>query len=79
MGIQFLILVLRNMIKQHAKKKAFVTMSLNEYKTKLPYGVIETSKTGKVLSWNEKPEIKANVNMGCYVMEPRSFEFYSKK
>ena len=61
---------LRNMIKQHAKKKAFVTMGLDEYKTTLPYGVIETSKTGKVLSWNEKPEIKDNVNMGCYVMEP---------
>lgn len=60
---------LRSMIKQHSKKKAFVTMSLNEYKTNLPYGVIETSKTGKVVSWNEKPEIKANVNMGCYVME----------
>jgi len=69
---------LRNMIKQHAKKKAFVTMSLNEYKAKLPYGVIETSKTGKVLSWNEKPEIKANVNMGCYVMEPEVLSFIPK-
>ncbi len=69
---------LRNMIKQHAKKKAFVTMSLNEYKTNLPYGVIKTSKIGKVLSWNEKPEIKANVNMGCYVMEPKIMSFIPK-
>jgi len=69
---------LRNMLKQHAKKKAFVTMSLNEYKTNLPYGVIETSKTGKVLSWNEKPEIKANVNMGCYVMEPEIMSLIPK-
>ena len=69
---------LRNMIKQHIKKKAFVTMSLNEYKTNLPYGVIETSKTGKVLSWNEKPEITANVNMGCYVMEPKIMSFIPK-
>ena len=69
---------LRNMIKQHIKKKAFVTMSLNQYKTNLPYGVIETSKTGKVLRWNEKPEIKANVNMGCYVMEPKVLEFIPK-
>jgi len=69
---------LRNMIKQHVKKKAFVTMSLNEYKTNLPYGVIETSKTGKVLSWNEKPEIKANVNMGCYVMEPEIMSLIPK-
>ncbi len=69
---------LGNMIKQHIKKKAFVTMSLNEYKTNLPYGVIETSKTGKVLIWNEKPEIKANVNMGCYVMEPKVLSFIPK-
>jgi len=69
---------LRNMIKQHKMKKAFVTMSLNEYKTNLAYGVIDTSKTGKVLRWNEKPEIKANVNMGCYVMEPDVFSLIPK-
>jgi len=69
---------LRNMIKQHIKQKAFVTMSLNEYKTNLPYGVIETSKNGKVLTWNEKPEIKANVNMGCYVMESKVFGLIPK-
>ncbi|EPA05003.1 nucleotidyltransferase family protein [Candidatus Nitrosarchaeum limnium] len=61
---------LRSMVKQHKQKKSFVTMSLYEYKTNLPYGVIETTKSGKVIAWNEKPEIKANVNMGCYVMEP---------
>ena len=69
---------LRNMIKQHKKKKAFITMSLNEYKTNLQYGVIETSKNGKVTSWNEKPEIKANINMGCYIMEPKVLNFIPK-
>ena len=69
---------LKNMIKQHIKKKIFVTMSLHEYKTNLPYGVIEASKTRKVLNWIEKPEIKANVNMGWYVMEPRVFRLIPK-
>ena len=69
---------LKSMIKQHSIKKSFVTMSLSEYKTNLPYGVIETSKNGKVVSWNEKPEIKANVNMGCYVMEPKVFSLIPK-
>ena len=69
---------LRNMIKQHKAKRAFVTMSLNEYKTNLEYGVIDVSKTGKVLSWKEKPEIKANVNMWCYVMEPKVFSLIPK-
>ena len=69
---------LRSMINQHKQKKSFVTMSLYEYKTNLPYGVIETTKTGKVIAWNEKPEIKANVNMGCYVMEPGVMELIPK-
>jgi len=69
---------LRNMIDQHKKKKSFVTMSLYEYKTNLPYGVIETTKTDKVIAWNEKPEIKANINMGCYVMEPGIMDMIPK-
>lgn len=69
---------LRKMIKQHEKTKSFVTMSLHEYKTNLPYGVIETAKNGKVISWNEKPEIKANINMGCYVMEPEVLSMIPK-
>jgi len=64
---------LRNMVNQHKKKKSFITMSLYEYKTKLNYGVIDTTKNGKVVGWNEKPEIKANINIGCYVMEPQVF------
>jgi len=66
---------LRKMIKQHQQKKSFVTMSLHEYKTNLPYGVIETTKNNKVIAWNEKPEIKANINMGCYVMQPEIMKF----
>lgn len=64
---------LQNMIKQHGKTKSFITMSLFEYKTNLPYGVIETDSRGRVTQWSEKPEIKANINMGCYVMEPEVF------
>ena len=69
---------LRNMIKQHVMKKSFVTMGLNEFKTNLPYGVIGSSKNGRVISWNEKPEIKANVNMGCYVMNSDIFNLIPK-
>ena len=69
---------LKNMISQHKKKRSYITMSLFEYKTKLNYGVIETSKIGKVTGWNEKPEIKANINIGCYVMEPQVFSLIPK-
>lgn len=69
---------LKKMITQHKQKKSFVTIGLFEFKTNLPYGVIETSKNGKVTSWNEKPEINANINMGCYVMDPGIFDFIPK-
>ncbi len=65
---------LEKMIKQHQKTKALVTMSLNTYKTHLPYGVIETTKTGRVTDWREKPEMIASVNMGCYVMEYKTIK-----
>ena len=69
---------LRNMITDHKKKKSFITMSLYEHKTNIKYGVIETEDNGKVLSWNEKPEIKSKINMGCYVMEPSILNFIPK-
>ena len=70
---------LKGMITEHRKKKSFITMSLYEYKTNLKYGVIETNKTGKVSAWHEKPEIRAKINMGCYVMESGVFSFIPKR
>jgi mannose-1-phosphate guanylyltransferase len=61
---------LKSMMQYHKRKKSSVTMALFEYKTKLQYGFIETDKNNKVTAWKEKPEIKGNINIGCYVMEP---------
>ena len=69
---------LRSMINNHKKKKSFITMSLYEHKTPIQYGVIDTRNNGKVLSWNEKPEIKSKINMGCYIMEPKILNFIPK-
>ena len=66
---------LKAMIEYHKKKKPAVTMGLSEYKTRLRYGFIETDKNDKVTKWDEKPEIKGNINIGCYVMEPSVFKF----
>jgi len=61
---------LTDMIKQHRDTGALVTIGLSAYKTRLSYGVIDTTDAGQVTDWREKPEITADVNMGCYVMEP---------
>ena len=61
---------IRQMIKEHKKKNSFITMSLYNYKTTLKYGVISTTKIGRVSEWKEKPVINSMINTGCYVMEP---------
>jgi mannose-1-phosphate guanylyltransferase len=65
---------LKQMVNQHRSRRSFITMSLYKYKTNIKYGVIETSKSGRVTAWNEKPEITANINIGCYVMEKGVFD-----
>lgn len=61
---------IRQMIKEHKKKNSFITMSLYNYQTTLKYGVISTTKIGRVSEWKEKPVINSMINTGCYVMEP---------
>jgi mannose-1-phosphate guanylyltransferase len=53
-------------------------MSLYDYKFNLKYGVIDTKNNGKVISWNEKPEFSAKINIGCYVMESEVLQLIPK-
>jgi len=69
---------LKNMISDHKRNKSTVTMSLYGYKFNMKYGVIDTTNTGRVTAWNEKPELSAKINMGCYVMEPEVFQLIPK-
>lgn len=66
---------LRAMVRQHRRGSPFATISLHEYSTNLPYGVIETGRGGRVTEWNEKPEIRAKINMGCYIFDPGVFGY----
>jgi mannose-1-phosphate guanylyltransferase len=73
---------LRKMIKQHGDSKAFITMALLPYSTKLKYGFIDINGYDRVIAWREKPEISGLINIGCYIMEqeflkiiPRSGSF----
>lgn len=59
---------LRKMIKMHNESKAFVSMALMPYTTKLKYGFIDTDNSD-IKAWREKPEISGLINIGCYVMD----------
>ncbi|MGI0070117.1 MAG: nucleotidyltransferase family protein [Nitrosotalea sp.] len=61
---------LKNMIDYHTRRKSQITMGLFEYKTRLQYGFIDMDKSNRVKTWREKPEVKGNINIGCYIMEP---------
>jgi len=69
---------LRKMIKQHRESKAFVSMALLAYSTKLRYGFIDVNGQDKVTAWREKPEISGLINIGCYVMEPEFLKIIPK-
>lgn len=61
---------LGEMIKEHDRLDAFISMALLPYKTRLKYGFINLNGNNRVTAWNEKPEIRGLINIGCYVMEP---------
>ncbi len=69
---------LRKMLRQHKESKAFVSMALLKYATKLKYGFIDLNEQEKVTAWREKPEISGLINIGCYVMEPEFLKIIPK-
>jgi mannose-1-phosphate guanylyltransferase len=69
---------LRKMIRQHTDSKAFVTMALLTYSTRLKYGFIDINGQDRVTAWREKPEISGLINIGCYIMEPEFLKIIPK-
>jgi len=61
---------LAKMVQEHEESKAFLSMALMKYKTKLKYGFIDTDEQANIVtSWREKPEVEGLINIGCYIME----------
>ena len=61
---------LAKMVQEHEESKAFLSMALMKYKTKLKYGFIDTDEQAIIVtSWREKPEVEGLINIGCYIME----------
>jgi mannose-1-phosphate guanylyltransferase len=69
---------LRRMITEHRKYKAFLSMALSPYSTKLKYGFIDLNGQDRITAWREKPEISGLINIGCYVIEPEFLKLIPK-
>ncbi|RNJ75874.1 MAG: hypothetical protein EB824_01215 [Thaumarchaeota archaeon S15] len=59
------------MVAQHERTRSVLTIATRAHGVRLPYGVISSTRAGRVRSWEEKPVIASAVNIGCYVVEPR--------
>lgn len=66
---------LKQMLKRHQESESVLTMGLMKYSQKLQYGIIERDDKGYVTAWSEKPEVGGLINVGCYVVEPRIFDY----
>lgn len=57
-------------LKEHQDKCSDITMGVREYNYQIPYGVIETSSDGNVISITEKPNLDFKVSAGIYLLNP---------
>ena len=61
---------LAKMLHEHEESKAFLSMALMKYKTRLKYGFIDADEEASIVTaWREKPEVEGLINIGCYIME----------
>lgn len=54
----------------HKEENNLITMVCSLKTIKIPYGVVEISKTGEIEEMKEKPEISFFANTGMYIVEP---------
>jgi dTDP-glucose pyrophosphorylase len=59
----------------HKKNNNAVTFICAMKDMIIPYGVIETSSDGEILSMKEKPDYSYLVNTGVYVIEPETIDY----
>ena len=59
----------------HKKEGNLATMICSLKNYKIPYGVIEFGRNGQIKSMKEKPNMAFYTNTGCYIIEPKVFEF----
>jgi mannose-1-phosphate guanylyltransferase/phosphomannomutase len=73
---------LSEVIREHERTGAMVTLALARVPTPLDYGVVITDEEGQVKQFLEKPSwgevFSDTVNTGIYVLDPQVFEYVEK-
>lgn len=60
--------------KTHKREKNKITFVCAMKDIVIPYGIVETNASGKIISMKEKPEFSFLTNTGLYVVEPEVIE-----
>jgi dTDP-glucose pyrophosphorylase len=58
-------------------KSVYATMGVRLYETIHPFGVVNTSGVD-IISFEEKPILRSNVNAGVYVLEPKALDYLNQ-
>jgi NDP-sugar pyrophosphorylase family protein len=66
---------LEDLLNYHRENKNIITVVSVLKNYSIPYGTIETSKNGQLVSLNEKPNIVYQINSGLYILEPEIFKY----
>ncbi|WKY45537.1 sugar phosphate nucleotidyltransferase [Eubacteriaceae bacterium ES2] len=64
----------QKIMKFHQKQENFITMICSMKRIRIPYGVVEISKTGEIEEMKEKPELSVFVNTGMYIVDGQVIE-----
>ena len=62
------------LVRFHRTQGADVTIATHERKVKIDYGIVNVDGANRIVGFDEKPEFRAEVSMGIYVMEPSVLE-----
>lgn len=63
------------MVAHHRAQGSLLTIATHERVVKIDYGVLAVDASGRLCSFQEKPEIRTTVSMGIYVVEPEALEY----
>jgi NDP-sugar pyrophosphorylase family protein len=66
---------IREMVTFHRQNKGIATIAVRGYNAPLRYGIINSDHKGRILSFEEKPNLAFHMNIGLYVLEPRIFQY----
>ncbi len=62
----------------HKDNQAIITTAICQRNIKIDFGVINVSKNGEIVDYNEKPDLDYHVSMGIAVCEPQILKYVEK-